>query len=807
MTICLATASHAAALGGGELHQRLRSLSTAGTVLYVAAHPDDENTALLSWLVRERGLRVVYLSITRGDGGQNRIGAEQSELFGVIRTQELLAARQIDGAEQRFTRARDFGYSKGPDETLRIWGRDEILSDVVRVIRTVQPDVIFTRFAAKGRNHGHHTASAILAIEGFAAAADPARFPEQGLPAWKTSRILRNVSHWRLPKDADTSKYLKLQIGGYNTLLGRSYAELSAASRSMHKSQGFGVSPKRGWRRELFEPIAGSPAQGDPLSGLDLTLARYPGTAALRGALADATKAFDPVAPQRALPALLRAADALARLPSTPFLKYRARQLRRVIAGCSGLWLDATLGSAFGAPGEALTVTTHALARLPVPIRLERIEVTHAPPWDKPASLEHGVPLEVTRRAVLPDDEPLGSPRWVRERPDGGRYRVADPTLIGLPEGPAALTARVRWSLEGRVFEEDLPVVHRWTDPVHGARWRRFVVVPSATVTIAARALMFAGDKARPVAVRVRAGRDAAGGEVSLRVADGWKVAPASRAIALTKRGEEQVVRFTVTPPAGGATAVITPVFRTQGREAAFRITEIDYPHIPVQSVVQPAAIPAVAVDLRVANRRLGYISGAGDEVAESLRAVGYDVTILGEEDITPASLKRFDAILIGVRAFNTRPWLWARQATLLSWTAGGGTLIAQYNTNSRWSKLAGNIGPKPLTIGRGRVTDETATMTAIDPKHPALNRPNRLGPADFAGWVQERGLYFAKRWDSGCSPIFSLADPGATPQRGGLLVCGHGKGTFVYTGLAFFRQLPAGVPGAYRLLANLIAL
>ncbi|AKJ05276.1 PIG-L family deacetylase [Archangium gephyra] len=796
----------------GELAADLRRLGVAGSVLYVAAHPDDENTRLLAYLAGGRGLRAGYLSLTRGDGGQNLIGTEQDELLGLIRTHELLAARRIDGAEQLFTRARDFGYSKSADETLRIWGREQVLADVVLAIRRFQPDVIITRFTTQPPNHGQHTASALLAEEAFTAAADPSRFPEQlgEVKPWKADRLLNNVSTWNLKPDADMSAYLKLDVGGYDPLLGRSWGEISAESRSQHKSQGFGVPAERGTQLEYFKSLAGTQPKSDVFEGLEFSWRRWGGTEQVVRTLDEAVNGFDARAPHKSVPALLRVHEALSALPdSNPWKALKLRETEDLVAACAGLFLEARAAEAMAVPGSQVALNLVALNRSPAALRLVGVTLPGGESVAAGAELADNKLFKLSKTVAIPEAARISTPYWLRKPVAGGLYTVDEPdrALVGRPEGEPALAVTFLYEVGGKRFSVVRPVVYAWTDPVRGELYRAFELVPAVTATLDRDVLMFPNGAAQSVSVVLAAGRADADGKVRLEVPAGWRVEPAEVPFKLAARGDERTVRFQVTPPKGaGERGRLRVVVESGGRAESWRVRSVTHEHIPPQTVRQPSEAALVPFTLATKVRRIGYIPGPGDRVAESLAAVGYEVTLLPEERLASEKLEGFEAIVVGVRAFNANQRLALHRERLMRYVEQGGRLIVQYNTNSRVGPLNASLGPYPLELGRDRVTDETAAMTPVDANLPLLKAPNKLTAADFEGWVQERGLYFASKWDERYKPVFAMNDPGEEPLRGGLLVARHGKGTFVYTGIAFFRQLPAGVPGAYRLLANLLA-
>lgn len=819
----------------GQIQLALRKLGVVGSVLYVAAHPDDENTGLLAYLANGALLRTGYLSITRGDGGQNLIGSEQGPELGLIRTQELLAARRIDGAEQFFTRARDFGYSKSPEETLKIWGKDDILADVVWVIRRFRPDVIITRFSPEPADtHGHHTASAMLAAEAFRAAADPTFRPEQlkdGVAPWQAQRLLWNRASFLARPGEDFSRYDKLEIGGYYPLLGASTGEIAADSRSMHKSQGFGVPRARAPLTEYFSTLAEAPAArakgGAVLGGLDFTWHRFAGMSAAATA-ADTVRAaadkvahdFNPVAPHASIPALLALDAQLAAISEEPWRTRKQREVRELVLACAGVFADATAADFRVAPGGEIEVTATVVDRSPAAVSLKEVRfptaggrVTDGRALAAALSGAVGIPVELKHKVVVPADAPLTTPFWLAAPPEPGLYPVADPLDIGKPEDDPALRVDFDLQVGGHLLTISRPIAYKWTDPVAGERYRPLEITPLVSVVPDSKVLLFPEGRREPAAVTVRlsAGASAVSGVLRPQVAEGWAVEPASAPFKLETKGSEVELAFHVRRVAATAPRAALRFVAEVGEARLSRgVVHIEHSHIPVQTWLADAEVRVIPLAIELGGSKIGYVPGAGDEVPASLRRVGYDVTLLGDEALRggAAGLTRFDAIVVGVRAFNVNERLRSAQShdVLMKYVAGGGTLVVQYNTNSRLGPLTAPIGPFPFEISHDRVTDETAAVTFSDLAHPLLTRPNRITGLDFAGWIQERGLYFAGKWDPKYQTVLSMHDPGEKPLAGSLLAARYGKGTFVYTGLAFFRQLPAGVPGAYRLFANLMA-
>jgi LmbE family N-acetylglucosaminyl deacetylase len=786
----------------------LRKLNVAGSALYVGAHPDDENTAMLAYLSKGRLVRTAYLSLTRGDGGQNLIGDEIGEQLGVIRTQELLAARRVDGAEQFFSRALDFGFSKNSDETMAIWGHDRILSDVVRVIRRYQPDVLFTRFPPDSTaGHGHHIASAMLAEEAFAAAADPARFPDCG-PPWKTKRLMWNAFRFGNAGPDTTPGRIQVDLGAYDPLLGRSYTEIAGEARSMHKSQGFGAAERRGTFTNAFVVREGDPATRDLFEGVNLTWSRFAGGAALTPLFEKALREFDPQRPQTIVPALLRADAILATLPDGPLVARRRDELRSLILACSGVWLEAVAATPSASPGAAVRIVATAIDRSDVPIRIERLEIARAG-GEALAHRDAGRPLPFndpsadTLRISLPRDVATTEPYWLRAPALKGSFEVSPASEIGDAENPPALVARFTLSIEGKSVVVERPVVYRWTDPVEGERYRDFAVLPPVTLRFDHGVYLFADARSREIRVTAQGADVGIAGNVQLRLPDGWTSDPASVAVTLGA-GADTTVSFRVTPAGGAPGGTLGAELVAGDRHYARQLVVLDHRHIPVQTLLPPADAHWVHEDLATRGREIGYLMGAGDEVPDALGQMGLHVTMLSDEDVQHGDLDHYGAIVVGVRAYNTRPKLLRAQARLLDYVSRGGRLVVQYQTSD--NALDNRIGPYPFRISRDRVTVEEAPVRLLNPSHPLLTSPNRIGDADFTGWVQERGLQFAKPWDAKYESVLSCNDPNEPPRDGGLLYARYGKGTFLYTGYAWFRQLPAGVPGAWRLFANLVS-
>ena len=796
---------------GAAIRQDLRSFGNVATVLHVAAHPDDENTQLITYLARGRGYRMGYLSVTRGDGGQNEIGPEFGERLGLARTQELLAARNLDGGRQFFTRALDYGYSKSVNEAMHLWDRAQVVGDTVRVIRRFRPDVIVTRFSPKpSGTHGHHTGSAVVALEAFKLAGDPAAYPEQfaeGLTPWQPKRILMN-SGFGGSGEVD----VKMDVGGMDPVLNESFAAIATRSRAQHITQGFGNFAGRGGstggpRLESFNLLAGAPAKDDIMDGIDTTWARVSGGAEIGPLAAAALANFQVGDPAASVPALLALRAKLAALsPGDPVIDDKRHQLDRILQACLGLSVVTTASAAEVEPGEKLTLTTTVSVSSKIPVRWMSTHVSYP---GGGLSVDGFESSRTTGEFTLdvPAATPISHPYWLREEPTAGMFRVADAKLIGQPENPPPFTVDCTFD----VVDQKLVVISEPLAPTKpGKPGRRLVVISPVSLRFASGVALFAPKAAKTIEVEVTAARAGERGTLHLDVPAGWTVSPASRPFALKQAGEKARLAFTLTAPAQMATGTVLAVAEVGGVTFSHQRTEIRYDHIPLQILQAPARLKVAAFDYATRGKNVGYLPGAGDDTVEALEQLGYTVKTLTGPDLTADKLRGLDAVVIGVRAFNERADLAANFPGLLAYVEAGGTVIAQYNRPS--GLKAQQLGPYALSIQGPapalRVTEESAPVLFLAPDHAALTRPNRIGPADFVGWVQERGTYFPSSWDAAhYKPILAMNDTGEQPLQGSLLVAKHGQGYYVYTGLTFFRQLPAGVPGGYRLFANLLAL
>jgi LmbE family N-acetylglucosaminyl deacetylase len=800
--------------------QDLRHWRTIGTVLHVAAHPDDENTQLITAMARGRGYRAAYLSVTRGDGGQNERGPDFAEKLGVLRTQELLAARRHDGGRQFFTRAIDFGYTKSPEETLRFWNHAEVLGDVVRVIRTFRPDVIITRFPIPpgSGGHGQHTASAILAVEAFKLAADPAAYPEQikeGLAPWQAKRIGWNGFGNNSPLKGPT---IQFDIGGVDPVTGVPFGTIANQSRGMHKTQTLGRFSEQagsaGPNMQNFQLLAGDAPTADIMDGVDTTWARIPGGAALIPLIDEAIAKFNAADPAASVPALLLVHDKLDALSNTdPMVEEKLAALDRIIAACLGLSVETTVPQAEVVSRDSLAVTHVVTLRSPaVPVRFHSVFYYRDQQAEAKVDevLQPGTPFVRTIRFPLHPESRISQPYWLQQDGTPGMFHVEDTRLIGHPESPPVALAAYFFVVDGRTISLDDEPVQIVPGAPEAQQRRRLAVIPPVSLGFAHEVELFAPGATKPVTVEVTAARAGSRGTLTLAAPAGWNASPARQPFNLARAGDKVALTFQVTASTTGGSANLTASAEVGGATYGTGRLVLNYPHLPVQLLQPPARTRVTALDVQTRGKRVGYLPGAGDSIAESLAQLGYVVTELTGADLTPAKLAGLDAVVLGVRAFNDRDDLAANLPGLFAWVESGGTVIAQYNRPNNLKATV--LGPYKLSIEgpapRLRVTDETAPVTFLAPDHPVLNIPNKITAADFEGWVQERGTYFPSSWDEAhYTPILAMSDPGEPPLKSSLLVARHGQGWYVYAGVAFFRQLPAGHPGAHRLFANLVSL
>ncbi len=825
------------------IFQQLQKLNVLGSVLYVAAHPDDENTRLLAYLAKEKLYRTGYLSLTRGDGGQNLIGEEQGIELGLIRTQELLAARRIDGAEQFFTRAYDFGFSKSTEEAIQIWDKEKILSDAVWVIRKFQPDVIITRFPGDSRaGHGHHSASAVIASEAFIAAADPTKFTEQfafGVKPWQAKRILWNTFNFGSTNTTANDQF-KLDVGNFNPLLGKSFGEVASESRSQHKSQGFGVARQRGQAIEYFTTTGGVAPQKDIMDGVTTNWQRIE-QPAIQESVTNIIKTYDLLHPKESVKPLVALYQQLQQLPTSYWQLQKLKEVQELIEACSGLFADATSNQEYVTSGDTLKLTAFINNRNGVNIKLDKIQLYH-PEGFLARSFPYPNDDKLPVRKFSPNDylkplvdsviaKPLtananvtvgmavnqlhhsmSQPYWLANAMKPGYFDVNDQRYIGMAENLPVLNAVFYLNVEGLDLQVSRAVQYKFTDPVKGELYQPITLLPKVNIALSPTlALSNVQPKTNATINFIYTPNISGEQTISLKVFQQSSTTIVDHKPFNLQKGVSESVRIPVNEVYGNVESkYIKPMLVLHGaKDEVLNQTHksIKYDHIPYINYFYQDLVKVVDVPVKTVGKKVGYIVGAGDKVPNALTQMGYEVVLLDESTITAANLKQLDAVIAGVRAYNVHAYLSNKYDVLMDYVKSGGNLIVQYNTNNQIGPVKAKISPYPFTITRTRVSDENAPVNFLLPQHPVLNFPNKITATDFEGWIQERSVYHADNLDSNYVTPLAMSDAGEAPQKGSLIISPFGKGNFVYTGLVFFRQLPAGTGGAYRLLANLIAL
>ena len=800
----------------GEIYNNLEKLNFLGSVLYVAAHPDDENTRLISYLANEKKAHTTYLSLTRGDGGQNLIGTEINELLGVLRTQELLMARSVDNGHQMFTRANDFGYSKNAEETIRIWDTEEVKADVVWAMRKQRPDVIINRFdhRTSGETHGHHTASAILSLELFDKSGDPAVYPEhlKHVQPWSARRIFFNTSWWFYGSQekfekADKSKLMSMDVGVYFPLLGKSNTEIAAESRSKHKCQGFGSTGTRGSQMEYLELLKGDMPEGkeDIFKGINTTWTRVKGGEKVKPLIDAALIKFNFKDPSQILPDLVNILKAIEKTEDPFWKEKKLEEVKNLIMACTGLFAEARTNTHKITTGENISVDMEVIKRLPGNAVLESISIPSVL-IDTMTNyvMEDNEIRQLTLKFKVPENMSLTAPYWLTEKGSLGLFKVNDQALIGLPETPHILKTTFNFRIENHPVSITKDIVYKFNSPENGETYRPLEIVPELTVKVKEPVYIFSSEKHVDINVEVSNWAQQKSGKLSLNLPSGWKSEPAFHEFSMGLKGESRVFRFSVSPPPYQQEVWINPVVTSDEKTFNNELIDINYDHIPYQVVIRKAESKLSRIDIATKGRRLAYVMGAGDQVPQSLQQIGYIVDILKPEAITYETLSGYDALIMGVRAYNTEEQLKFKQKEIMEYVYKGGNVIVQYNTSN--GLVTKDLGPYPLTLSRFRTAVEEAEMRFLAPDHDILNKPNKITSKDFEGWVQERGLYFPGEWDKQYVSILSCNDPDEPVRDGTLLAAKYGEGHYIYTGLSFFRQLPAGVSGAFRLFANMIS-
>ncbi|MBG9375192.1 PIG-L family deacetylase [Panacibacter sp. DH6] len=821
------------AYNSADIYLQLKKLNVLGRVLYIAAHPDDENTRLLAYLAKEKQYRTGYLSLTRGDGGQNLIGDEQGIELGLIRTQELLAARRTDGAEQFFSRAYDFGFSKSSQEAMEIWGHDKILSDVVWVIRNFKPDVIITRFPGDERaGHGHHAASAILANEAFKAAADATMFTEQfkyGVQPWQARRILWNTFNFGTTNTTAEDQF-KLDVGTYSSLLGKSFGEIASESRSQHKSQGFGVPRQRGQAFEYFLTTGGDAPKTDLLDGVNVSWNAVQFGEGIERMVNNIIAGYSFDHPEKSIDSLLVLYNLLQRggnsngaksqaehQESMYWYKRKAEDVKQIMLACSGLFAEATTKNEYAILGDSIKVDFSVNKRSAsginlVGIRLNKFDTT----------LNNALPvnqnISLTKAFFVPVNDTATQPYWLVNPMQKGSFTVNDQTLIGKAENDGNYIATFIFDIKGTRLFVDKKVQYKYTDPIKGELYEPLVIIPPVIVAVNPPVVLTNIKNESKVGtspvinIQYKATITAPAVPVTINVNKGADILFNKDTTVNFTAGSAYNFKMPLDAKTGrlnGDNINVDVFAGVNGKKTLYKdyLRTIQYDHIPHIHYFYRDNVKAINEEIKIVGKNIGYIVGAGDKVPQALQQMGYNVTFLAESAITDENLKRFDAVIAGVRVYNTQPWINSKYDVLMRYIQNGGNYIVQYNTANFISSVADKIGPYPFTVSRTRVTDENAEVTITQPGSSVLNYPNKITPADFKDWIQERSIYQAEKQDAHYEAPLTMHDANETTTNGSLIITKYGKGNFAYTGLVFFRELPAGVAGAYRLMANLIAL
>lgn len=781
-----------------EIYDDLLRLQNNTTVMYLAAHPDDENTRVISWLTHEKHVDAVYLSLTRGDGGQNLIGTEKGELLGLLRTQELLEARKVDKGRQWFTRALDFGYSKTATETLKFWDKQKILSDVVWAIRKNRPEIIITRFDpnSNGETHGHHTASALLAMEAFDLAADPKAFPEQlkYVKTWQVKRMFYNTSWWFYGskenfEKADKTDLYSINVGNYYPNLGISNNEISSKSRSKHACQGFGMALERGNDLEYLKLLKGDkPKTNDIFDGIILKSENK----SVQNQLDQLVVDFNFKNPQLSLNNLLSVYQLIKK--ENP-KDSKLEQVKDLILKTQGIYFEWTTNSEFGTKDEEINT---------------KLEIANRSNQDLKFSFDDHSNKEISAGDDFKENlkfkintDKISNPYYLLEPPKNNLYVVNNQEEIGLPEISSAINKNITIDFGSTKIDFEIPLQQKTVNPSIGELYEPFYTIPTFIANFEQENFIFS-NKAKKVTVEVESFVENSTAKVFLKADNGWKIS-APQNIEFKEIGEKQKLDFTVEPLSKNTNSTLEAIVESNGKTYNQSLNVVEYPHIDRQIWVKNAQARIQNLDLKIPAVKIAYIKGSGDEIPSSLRAIGLKVEELDIKNWNASLLKNYDVLVLGIRAFNVNPEMSIINKDIWKFVENGGLVINQYNTNR--GLLTNEIAPFALKLGSNRISEEDAKLKILVPNHPVFNTPNKISEKDFENWVQERGLYFADSWDKNLVPLLEGNDVGESPKQGILLAGKYGKGTYVYTGLSFFRELPAGVPGAYKLFVNVLAL
>ena len=793
-----------------EIYNKLKKLNFLGSVLYVAAHPDDENTKLISYFSNHLNARTAYLSLTRGDGGQNLIGNDLREKLGVIRTQELLNARKIDGGEQFFTTANDFGYSKHPKETLEIWDKEDILSQVVFLIRKFKPDIIINRFNEKtpGSSHGHHTSSAILSIEANNKSNNSNLFSNQLkiVKPWKAKRIFYNTSWWAYGSKEkfdkiDKSEMVSISTNLYDPISGSYNSNIASKSRSQHKSQGFGSSPSLKSNIEYLKLISGQKINSNNIfEGIDTSWNRVNGGKEIETLIINVIENFDFKKPYKSINNLLKIYQKIKKINNDHIKEFKIKEISEIIINCLGLEIQFNSKRNYGIPESYVDVEFKLYNPSPIKVNVKKIEVNNL--CINNVLLKNKEVLSLKRKIKIPYE--FTASYWLLGNKSIGNYFVEDLNIKTNPETIHPLKSVFSIKIDDVIIKTEKELNHRYNDPVKGEVIEKFEIFPKANIKLEKDVYPFINSDNKEINAIVTNNDNNLEGFVELNLPDNWISSPKRHKVSINNRGESKSYNFSVKSPKDESLNEISANFYSENKIYNYDLINLNYDHIKKSNILLPNKSIAFKINLKSEVKNVGYIKGAGDKIPEALKSIGISVTKLDLSKLESYDLKKFPSIIMGIRAYNTNSLLKIKNNILWDYVKNGGNLIIQYNT-SRGLKN-NKITPYKINISRDRVTDENSIVKFLNPNHKILNYPNKISLNDFDNWVQERGLYFPNEWGDEFSSVISMSDLNEDEKEGSLLVAYYGKGTFIYTGLSFFRQLPNGIPGAYKLFINLIS-
>lgn len=795
-----------------EIYRDIKTLKHLPKVLYLAAHPDDENTGLLSWLINDQNVETAYLSLTRGDGGQNLLGTEQGAALGLIRTHELLEARKLDGAQQFFTRAIDFGFSKNTTDTFKQWNADNITADVVWVIRKFRPDIIICRFPpTSAAGHGQHAASAVVAEKAFKLAGDKTAFSDQlkYVNIWQPKRVLWNTFRFG-SVNTTAENQLKITVGQYDAQLGMGYGELAGLSRSLHKSQGAGTQSVAGIKMEYFSHVIGDPAKSTLFDGITKTWTSQ-GNADIDQSLDKIISDFSFNNPDLSLPALLALRKKIMALKDSDLKNDKIKALDQIILSCAGFMGEVVTNKAEAVAGENHNFKLNLISRAENPVILENVKwLSQSENFNRKLSKDSLITIEHTIQ--IPEDASLTEPYWLA-KPAGNAatFSVPNDTLVGLPEAESPLNVWVDLKIGSEKFQVKLPLSFKKLDPVRGDVVELLRIVPALELKFTQPLYLAKENEDLPVSLNFKLNSDKqfSNGKVNL-IFNGKRLGGGD---LKSINGKDFTVDYII--PKSELAKLNSSRLQLDANFVADGVTYnkkqvlIQYPHLPALQYFAPATVALMKGDIQAKVKKVGYVQGAGDFIPEFLRIAGIQVDVLKDEDFYSGNgsqnkLSQYDAIVLGVRANNTEKKLGRWMPFLWSYVKAGGNLVMQYNTNQ--DTTVDQLGIYSFRIANKRITEENAEVKFLNPNHQLLNFPNKITANDFKDWVQERGAYFPDQWDAAYEPLFEMHDTGEAPLQGSTLYTKYGKGNFIYTPLAFFRQLPAGNVGAARLFLNFLS-